>query len=256
MFRDAVGTPAVFKKTHMIRYTYLLLDLGVLTVPLLASFHPRIRFYRQWGAFLPALAIVAFLFLAWDIWFTQRGYWGFNPRYVIGVSVAGLPLEEVLFFFSIPYACVFTFFCLKRFFGRGGKWTSQLTWIFIVVSLIVGVLNYMRPYTFVSCVLLALLLAFGRWRYGLDWLKGCYLALLFLLPAFLVVDGVLTGTGLLEPVVWYSSSVISGHRIGTIPIEDVPYGMELILLNSLLFYRLARSAAGKEYKPWKTPEED
>jgi hypothetical protein len=43
-----------------------------------------------------------------------------------------------------------------------------------------------------------------------------------------VVNGVLTGTGLEQAVVWYSEQEILGVRILTIPIEDVFYGMLMI----------------------------
>jgi lycopene cyclase domain-containing protein len=224
------------------KYTYLIVDIAVVAIPLAASFHRKILFYRHWRVFLPCLAVVALFFLAWDVWFTQKGNWGFNRRYVSGLWILGLPLEEVLFFFCIPYACIFTSFCLKRFFrpAKGSRVTSLVTWIVIGLSFIAGVFNYARPYTFIACLMLSLLLGICRLYFGRDGLKECYIALLVLLPAFLLVDGLLTGTGLHEPVVWYSAGAISGYRIATIPIEDVPYGMELIMLNILLCHSYSR----------------
>ena len=64
------------------------------------------------------------------------------------------------------------------------------------------------------------------------WLAG---SILLLMIPFLVVNGILTGTGPDAPVVMYDDAENLGLRIGTIPIEDVVYGFELFLLNLFLF---------------------
>ncbi|HJW30998.1 MAG TPA: lycopene cyclase domain-containing protein, partial [Saprospiraceae bacterium] len=84
------------------RFTYLGVDLLTVLVPFLFSFHPRIRFDRWFRVYVVANLISATVFIAWDILFTRLGVWGFNPHYVLGIHIAGLPIEEVLFFFCIP----------------------------------------------------------------------------------------------------------------------------------------------------------
>lgn len=68
-----------------------------------------------------------------------------------------------------------------------------------------------------------------------QWLGRFYGVYLVLLIPFMIVNGVLTGSGLQEPVVIYNDAQNLGSRILTIPVEDVFYGMLLILLNVLLF---------------------
>lgn len=224
------------------KYTYLLTDAAALLVPLAASFHPRVNFYRHWKSFLPALAVTALLFIAWDAFFTARGYWGFNDRYITGIYLANLPLEELLFFLCIPYSCLFTYFCMLEFFAvKAHPWRSSLAaWIFIFIALLLGLTHFSRPYTLASGGGLAILLIFAVWRNGPAWLGNCFRAQLFILPAFLLVDGLLTGCGLAQPVVWYNAQAICGYRIATIPVEDIPYGMELILLNIAFYHFFSR----------------
>ena len=70
--------------------------------------------------------------------------------------------------------------------------------------------------------------------FKIKWLFRFYVIYGILLLPFLIVNGLLTGTGLASPVVWYNPSEIYGVRILTIPVEDIFYGMDLILLNLLL----------------------
>ena len=96
-----------------IQWTYLLVNFGAIIIPLLFSFHPLLRFDKHWSAFFPACVLIAIGFIGWDVWFTNMGVWGFNPKYLSGIYWLNLPIEEWLFFFCIPYACVFSYHTLK-----------------------------------------------------------------------------------------------------------------------------------------------
>lgn len=223
----------------MIKYTYLLVDLLSLSVPLLFSFHPRIKLYRYWGALLPAIATTAFVYLIWDSWFTHRAVWGFNPRYVVGLYLGNLPFEEVLFFICIPYACVFTYECLSRIVAaRFLKRNSRFINISLIVLLLTGAVFFRsKPYT-ASAFGVLLVLIFLCMLLRLRWLPQFYAVYAVLLIPFLIVNGLLTGTGLSAPIVWYNPSGIIGFRILTIPFEDIFYGMGLILSNVWLYTKI------------------
>ncbi len=220
----------------MIRYTYLLIDLLSLLVPLVFSFHPKIQLYKHWNALLPAILITAVVYLLWDSLFVHLGVWGFDRSYVIGVYIGNLPLEEVLFFICIPYSCVFTFDCLTRVI-TADYLQNKIHFInygLVAVLLVFSIVWYSKPYTVSAFILLMVLLLIGNY-YKVTWFPKFYVIYGILLVPFLVVNGLLTGTGLAKPVVWYSSKGIIGLRILSIPFEDIFYGMGLILINVWLY---------------------
>ncbi|WP_316809742.1 lycopene cyclase domain-containing protein [Pedobacter heparinus] len=219
------------------KYTYLLIDFFTIIIPFIFSFHPRLNFYKTWKAFFPAVMLTGFLFITWDIYFTGIGVWGFNARYLTGIEISNLPLEEILFFFCIPYACVFTFHCLDLFLKKSIPHATEriLSPFFMSIFAVVGFLNTDKMYTIVTFTGLSLLLALSRYILKVNWLGKFYIIYAILLFPFLIVNGLLTGTGLDEPVVWYNEAEIFGLRILTIPVEDVFYGMGLILMNVLIY---------------------
>ena len=62
-----------------------------------------------------------------------------------------------------------------------------------------------------------------------NWIGKASFIYLVLMPGFLAVNGILTGTGLESPIVNYNPKDFIGFRILTIPIEDTVYGYEMIL---------------------------
>jgi lycopene cyclase domain-containing protein len=69
----------------------------------------------------------------------------------------------------------------------------------------------------------------------IDWFGKAVTVYAILLIPFLMVNGILTGTGIEGAVVNYNPSENLGIRILTIPVEDAFYGFEMILLNIYLF---------------------
>ena len=218
-------------------YTYLLVNFFTIIIPFLFSFHPKLNFYKTWPAFFPAVLLTGLLFVLWDMQFTSIGVWGFNERYLTGIELGNLPIEEVFFFICIPYACVFTFHCLSLFMTNSGdlKMQRSVTIFLIVFSLATGFLNLGKLYTSTTFFLLAVLLIISEFIYKANWLLLFYKIYLVLLLPFFIVNGILTGSWIEEEVVWYNSEEYMGIRLGTIPLEDVFYGATLILMNLLIY---------------------
>lgn len=235
----------------MQKYLYLALDLGSVLVPLLFSFYPKKHFASTWKAWVPALILPAVLFIIWDEWFTAIRVWGFNETYLTGITLGHLPLEEILFFFCIPYACLFTYVAVS-FLKNDEPLPDQgkrVSWILIVGLMATGLRYHEQWYTSVTFISLSLfLLALMVWVKP-SYLGRFYFSYLFILIPFFLVNGVLTGSWIERPVVWYNDSENMGIRLGTIPFEDIFYGMLLILMNVAIYERLSRhhpGAAGRK----------
>ncbi len=63
---------------------------------------------------------------------------------------------------------------------------------------------------------------------------------IMIFPFFLLSNGILTGSIIDKPIVWYNNMENIGVRMFTIPIEDSFYGFLLILLNILLYEYLKK----------------
>lgn len=74
----------------------------------------RTGVYRRWLRLVLSLTPGLALGVAWDLYAVRAGQWTFDRRYLIGVSIAGLPIEEVLFFVVIPVCAVLTLEAVRR----------------------------------------------------------------------------------------------------------------------------------------------
>ncbi|MBN2173358.1 MAG: lycopene cyclase domain-containing protein [Bacteroidales bacterium] len=218
-------------------YTYLLINILSISIPLIASFDKRLEFYKKWKYLFPGIFFTLAFFIAWDVLYTHWGIWGFNSRYLTGIQVINLPLEEWLFFITIPYACVFTYEALNYIVKRDylGRWQKQISMALVMIFFVVAILHYNRLYTSITFGLTALFITFVQFVRKSSWLGRFYFSYLFILIPFFIVNGILTGSFIDEEVVFYDDSMNLGIRIFTIPIEDSVYGLLLILMN-VTFY--------------------
>jgi len=219
------------------KYLYLIIDLAAISLPFLFSFHPKANFSKKWKYLWPAILLPATFFLIWDEWFTTMGVWGFNPEYLTGIYVFSLPIEEILFFVCIPYACVFTYEAVGYFSKRDylQSYTNTITFVLLFFFSITALYGINKWYTFSTFLLCTLFLLFLHFRIKPNYLGRFYLAFLFILIPFFIVNGILTGTGIEDQIVWYNDAENLGLRMGTIPVEDTFYGLLLILMNVSIF---------------------
>jgi lycopene cyclase domain-containing protein len=96
-------------------YAALLVLIVLVTLPLELAL--RTRVYARPRRLALTLVAVAVPFLAWDAYAVARHHWRFDPAQTLGVTVAGLPVEEIGFFLVVPTAAVLTLEAVRRVKG-------------------------------------------------------------------------------------------------------------------------------------------
>ena len=230
------------------KFLYFLVDFFTVVIPFIFSFHPKIKFYKYWKQFAVAAISVGILFITWDSIFTKLEVWEFNPRYISGIYFFNLPIEEILFFICIPFSCVFTYYCLDKFYDlRWNRNTENIFSIgFSMLLLAMGFIFWDQLYTSVTFISTAIVCLLLKFAFRIDWFGKAISVYALLLVPFLIVNGILTGTGLEEPVVIYNKTENLAIRVLTIPVEDIFYGLELFLLNLFIFLKLSKDGLKRE----------
>jgi lycopene cyclase domain-containing protein len=221
---------------------YLILELIVIIIPLIFSFDKNLRFYRNWKSVLSSLILVSAVYIPIDIYFTMHGIWGFNPEHHSGIVILSLPLEEWLFFFTIPYASIFLHYTFVYYFPAkmiSKKVSTLFSVLLIVLLLSLVFFNYHKTYTFINSILLIGALIFSFFdKAGI--INRFYITFLIILVPFILLSSILTGSFINNEVYWYNNSFILGVRIFTIPVEDIGFAFSLILFNLLLINKFQK----------------
>ena len=187
------------------------------------------------------MILPAFFYIVWDALFTAQGIWHFNEKYICGIQFYGLPIEEILFFFVVPYCCVFIYECIRCYFPniKSNAFSNNFL---RMIALVLGIACFFvagKDYSFYTFLFLSItLLLFWVFEKTFPEFNSAAFLVSYtvILIPFLIVNGFLTAI----PVVEYNDAENLGFRIYTIPLEDVFYGMLLIFLNVLLFEKFKK----------------
>lgn len=218
--------------------TYLSLLLFTLSVPLARGFESKyINYKAGWKYLFPSIGIMMALFIPWDVAFTNHEVWGFNERYLSGVFLFNLPIEEWLFFIVVPFACVFIYEVIHRFlpYYLPQNFSVWLGYSLGILAFLGSLIFSSNWYTSFTLLLLSLFLGYSLYFEKTTFIQRFFTTFLIVQLPFILVNGVLTGSWIEEPVVWYNNNENVGIRLLTIPIEDVAYNF-LMLFMVIHFY--------------------
>lgn len=221
-------------------WLYLLFNLVIFISPLVAGRFYRFTVYPKLRPLLISITFPALFFLLYDYLATGR-FWMFNSRYIFGIYLTKLPLEEVLFFFTVPFSVLFLWLNFSRLTKK-----SQLVspaYFFTILGFTCVFLLYAftkgLPYTASVLVIFVLSLVVCRFFTPLFTRSAFLWFVLVVIGLTTIFNYILTAL----PVVIYNPSYLSGAKIITIPLEDYIFGLSLVVFNLSLYTKLSDQSA-------------
>lgn len=216
---------------------YLLINISIILIPLILSFEKNLRFYKKLPYYLFSISIVSTAYIIWDSIATVRGDWGFNPEYLTGYYLFSLPIEEILFFITVPYSSLFIYetvgFYIKERNFEFNKYYFVIPFLLLLVN---AYLFVDQSYTFTVSIYAASFFLISFFLFDKILLsRNFWITIFIMFIPFLIVNYILTSV----PIVTYNSIAIWNIRITTIPAEDFIYSFSMIAL-WILFYELGK----------------
>lgn len=215
------------------KFEYLLFNFVVLAGPLAYSFEKNINFRQYWREAFGGIFGSLLVYVAWDSAVTNR-HWYFNAPYMLDFRFFKLPIEEWLFFITVPYACLFVREVLKLVVKnrivRGLEWARAGMFALLPI----GVLVFQSGKEYTGLVLIAFgVVAFLDRQLRTNTLlqTRTYVFFAAVIGFTLIFNTYLTA----RPLLIYAPVYQLDFRIITIPIEDFGYGLTHIALCNIFY---------------------
>ncbi len=224
-------------------YEYLIFNIIVLTGPFFLGMLKPFYFIDRWKDAIISIVVVGVPFIIWDALVTGA-HWMFNEKYITGIKLFNLPIEEWLFFVTVPFACLFTWEMISRRTSPDQiERINRLRQVLLLLP-VPGAILYFAGLEYTGLVLVFLTIAIitDQWlETNLFLQKRFWWYMAMIVGFILLFNGFLTG----RPVVTYGESFQLGFRVITIPIEDFGYGISLLYLNTVVYEKLKSMNQGK-----------
>ncbi len=216
------------------KYIYIIILALIFIVPLSLSFGKKIGFYKKWRYMIPSLIITAIAFIMWEQRFVEISIWQYNPKYIVGVFIKGVPLEQCLFFIAIPFLAFFLYETIKFFLADFEKNNiGVVTNLVLVVLFAFMAYHYnLRTYTFVTFLFLSVYLGYTTFRnqYKKHY-THFYLTFLIIILPYIIIAKTLASL----PLIVYNNTQVSGIGFISLPIENFGFLFLLILMNMTIY---------------------
>lgn len=223
----------------MIELNYIILDIFIILFPLIFTFFWKFKYYNFFKPLAASILIVGISYIIWDILVTSRGDWWFNEEFLIGIEILGLPIEEILFFIVVPFACIFIYENLE-FFVKDKKIPFN-KWFYLTIAaifFIVGIIFRNQDYTILSMFSCSLffIIAPTLCPKILESRNYWFYIILSFIP-FIIFNYFLTSlivVGYSPDAIWGGFGAWNG-RFFTIPFEDFFYNYSMLSFYLLVY---------------------
>ena len=212
---------------------YLIFNIVVMAGPLAFGSMKRFYFIDRWKYAFLSIGIVAIPFIIWDALVTNRHWW-FSESYTLDLRLVYLPIEEIMFFITVPFACLFTWEMIKKYISDRNVAFGNMVHILAFSLPLVGILLFLNGKEYTGLVMFSLFVAIMAdklLKTNLVNQRCFYWYLTTIIIFTLIFNGYLTA----RSVVLYGETYQLGLRVFTIPIEDFGYGISLLFLCTILY---------------------
>lgn len=214
----------------MLEYTYLFLNIFCIVGALFLIYTRKVKFDLK--AYLKSVLLVSIPFIVWDYFAVHLGHWSFNESYIIGIYIANLAVEEVMFFLTVPLVMSIIFKLGSRKKGKIVKSKEIVLVLFLLGLTLLILSSAVNSYTFIVSIVYLISIAILRLKYtSLFKSASFWYNQIFLFSLFVIFNTILTAL----PIIEYGEGYYLGFRIGTIPIEDFFFNFALINLFALSY---------------------
>lgn len=212
-------------------FTYLLLALGILVIPMVLLSVKKTSFNQSIKFAIPAVLITGIAFSIFATVLVMVGAWSFQPAYLTGVSLWKIPVEEFLFSMVISLAGIGIYVTLNAFFPSNALDKFSLSFSNLLMGICVAMLifTYTKWYSAISFGILFVLIFYIEYLNKLRFTYKFYRGFLAVLVLFYIAYGVISTL----PVISYTE--VMNLKLGAIPFESHFYFMGMLLMSVYLF---------------------
>jgi lycopene cyclase domain-containing protein len=215
------------------KFAYISFILFITFAPVIGGLLYKKTRWWNFKSTMISLFIMALIFSIWDQIVTGK-WWVFNQKFILEIKIGNLPIEEILFFFSIPFACLLIWENLSQFKIKNSQIknfnpAAMLAFLFICIG-VVFLATRMEYSSIVSLILgIMILIDFIFQKLLAQKTTLIFFGIVVILTT--IFNNFLTSL----PILIYDNAYKTGFLFGTMPIEDVFYGLILIFGNISLY---------------------
>ncbi|MBB6501355.1 lycopene cyclase domain-containing protein [Pedobacter cryoconitis] len=214
-------------------YTYLLINLAFLLIPVLLFSVRQLNFTEQSKFIILAVLINVFVFSVPTEFLTQLKVIAFNPSYMTGMTLWQLPVEELLLSLVLPLCGVSVYLFLNLRFPDNGpeKYSLAVSNMMIGVCIAMLYFGHQKLYTLFTFSILIVFIVYIEYVNKLRFMYRFYRAFLVSLIPFYILYGVLVNL----PCLSFNKIQTLNFNQLNIPFETPFYFMSMLLLSIYLF---------------------
>lgn len=219
-------------------YTYLLVNLGLLLIPVLLFTIKPLQFTVNSKFIILAPLICLFTFSVPTEFLTRMKVFVFNPPYLTGITLWELPVEELLMLFVMPLCGLAVYLFINYRYPKNNleKYSLAISNMLLGICIAMLYFGHKKEFTLLTFAILLVFVIYIEYVNKIRFMYKFYRAFVVTLLPFYVVYGILT----VLPVIQYTDTETLNFNVFHIPFESHFYLMSMLLL-TIYVYELFKS---------------